>query len=244
MSSYNYFARFYDDLTQNVEYEKRVEYLKSFLKQNNNKTVLDLACGTGSMSLPLLCDGYRVIGLDFSEDMLEIASNKFSRVSDNFSLIKADMRSFELSETVGACICTLDSINHLNDINDVKKCFKCVYNSLDNNSVFIFDVNTKYKHNKILSGNTFVFDEDEYYVVWDNEDEGNDEVRILLDMFVYNGSSYDRYSEEFFEKAYSVDELYDSLKNVGFKNICVYDELTKSKPVDNSERIYFICEKE
>ena len=242
MTEYNYFAQFYDNLTDNVEYEKRIEYIKNFLPDKNS-VILDLACGTGSMSLPLLKSGYRIIGLDLSDNMLEIASNKFLEVSDNFSLMKGNMRNFCLGDKEDACICCLDSINHLTDINGVKDCFLSVFNSLKNNSVFVFDVNTIYKHNNILSDKTFIFDEDDYYIVWDNENEGNDTVRILLDIFVYNGSSYDRYNEEFFEKAYGIDELKKVLIEVGFKDIAVYDELSFNEPRDDSERLYFVCKK-
>ena len=81
-----------------------------------------------------------------------------------------------------------------------RKCFDCVYNSLDNGGVFVFDVNTVYKHQCILADNTFVFDEEDFFLSWDNEYLGDNTVRILLDFFVFNGSSYDRYSEEFNEK--------------------------------------------
>lgn len=245
MSSYQTFAYLYDELTQNVEYEKRCDYIFSFFEKNGIKsgTVLDLACGTGSMSIPFMKKGYNIIGLDYSEEMLEIASNRFSEVGDNFSLLKAKMQEFELSEKADACICCLDSINHLNNIDDIQATFKNVYDSLNNNGLFVFDVNTVYKHNEILADNTFVFDEDDYYLVWDNEAVDDRTVRILLDMFLFNGENYDRFSEEFEETAYSVEELSTRLKNSGFVNIKVYDELSYDEPKNDSERLYFVCKK-
>lgn len=245
MSSYQTFAALYDELTQNVEYEKRCDYICSFLEKENinSGTVLDLACGTGSMSLPLIKKGYGIIGIDNSEDMLEIASDRLLNDGNKYSLLKAKMQDFALTEEVEACICCLDSINHLNNKSDVQKTFKNVFNSLKNGGLFIFDVNTIYKHNEILANNTFVFDEDDYYLVWDNEKVDDRTVRILLDMFIYNGSSYDRFSEEFEETAYTVNELTKLLTDVGFKNIKTYDELSLEKPKENSERIYFVCKK-
>lgn len=245
MSSYQTFAYLYDELTQNVEYEKRCDYILSFFEKNGIKsgTVLDLACGTGSMSIPFMKKGYNIIGLDYSEEMLEIASNRLSEVGNNFSLLKAKMQEFELSEKADACICCLDSINHLNNIDDVQATFKNVYDSLNNNGLFVFDVNTVYKHNKILADNTFVFDEDDYYLIWDNEAVDDRTVRILLDMFLFNGENYDRFSEEFEETAYSVEELSTWLKNSGFVNIKVYDELSYDEPKNDSERLYFVCKK-
>lgn len=245
MSSYQTFAYLYDELTQNVEYEKRCDYILSFFEKNGIKsgTVLDLACGTGSMSIPFMKKGYNIIGLDYSEEMLEIASNRLSEAGNNFSLLKAKMQEFELSEKIGACICCLDSINHLNNIDDVQATFKNVYDSLNNNGLFVFDVNTVYKHNEILADNTFVFDEDDYYLVWDNEAVDDRTVRILLDMFLFNGENYDRFSEEFEETAYSVDELSTLLKNSGFVDIKLYDELSYDEPKNDSERLYFVCKK-
>ena len=100
MSSYQAFDYLYDELTQNVEYEKRCDYILSFFEKNNIKsgTVLDLACGTGSMSIPLIESGYNIIGIDCSEDMLEIASERLSNKSNNFSLLKAKMQNFKLSK--------------------------------------------------------------------------------------------------------------------------------------------------
>ena len=245
MSSYQTFAYLYDELTQNVEYEKRCDYILSFFEQNGIKsgTVLDLACGTGSMSIPIMKKGYNIIGVDLSEEMLEIASNRLFEAGNSFSLLKAKMQKFELSEKADACICCLDSINHLNNIDDVLATFKNVYDSLNNNGLFVFDVNTVYKHNEILADNTFVFDEDDYYLVWDNEAVDDRTVRILLDMFILNGESYDRFSEEFEETAYSVEELSSLLNKVGFVDIKVYDELSYDEPKSDSERLYFVCKK-
>lgn len=238
--SYNTFAKFYDKLTENVEYKKRADYISSFFKKYADKcdTVLDLACGTGSVSEYLSDLGYNVIGLDLSDEMLTVASSKQIK---NTMFIKGDMTDFELPHKVDCCVCSLDSINHLKDIVEVKKCFDCVYNSLNDGGVFVFDVNTVYKHKNVLGNNTFVFDEEDFFLSWDNEYLGDNTVRILLDFFVYNGKNYDRFSEEFNEKTYSVNELKSVLNN--FNIIGIYDELNLDDIKDNSERIYFVLKK-
>ena len=245
MSSYKYLSSFYDELCENVEYEARCDYISKILCSNgiNQGTILDLACGTGGMSVPLVKKGYKIIGIDLSEEMLEIASNNLFEVCDDFTLLKSDMREFSLFDEVDACICCLDSINHLNSLFDVSKAFKCVYNSLKEDGVFIFDVNTVYKHQSVLADNTFVFDEEDYYLVWDNELIDEKTVRILIDIFYFNGTSYDRFNEEFCETAYTVDEMKLLLTECGFSNIDVYDELSLEAPKDDSERIYFVCKK-
>lgn len=246
MSSYKCFARFYDELTENAEYVKRSDYIYDFLNQEGiaSGVILDLACGTCSVSLELAKKGYRIIGLDLSENMLAIASEKLSDNGCDFSLVKGNMTDFSLDKKVDSVICSLDSINHLNSLSDVERAFSCVYNSLKNGSLFIFDVNTIYKHNEILSENTFVFDEEDYYLVWDNEHIDDTSVRILIDMFIFNGETYDRESEEFVETAYETEELLTALCDVGFKCLGVYDELTHNAPKPDSQRLYFVCKKE
>ena len=122
-----------------------------------------MACGTGSVSKYLSDLGYNVIGLDLSDEMLTVASSKQIK---NAMFIKGDMTNFELLHKVDCCVCSLDSINHLKDIVEVKKCFDCVYNSLNDGGVFVFDVNTVYKHKNVLGNNTFVFDEEDFFLSW------------------------------------------------------------------------------
>ena len=245
MSSYEYLSSVYDELCENVGYDVRSDYISDIFCDNSffSGTVLDLACGTASMSERLMKKGYGIIGIDLSEQMLEIASQRLSQIGDDFTLLKANMQDFELETKADACICCLDSINHLNTLNAVQSAFNCVYNSLKDGGLFVLDVNTIYKHQSVLSGNTFVFDEEDYYLVWDNEQVDENTIRILIDLFKFNGLSYDRYSEEFCETAYGVDELKNSLENSGFTDINVYDELTYNAPEKTSERLFFVCKK-
>lgn len=242
MASYNIFAEFYDELTSNVEYEKITDYVSGFFKKYlpNGKSVLDLACGTGTLCKLLSEKGYNVTGIDLSDDMLCVASSKGIQ---NASFVKADISSFVLPQKVDYCVCSLDSINHLKDIDEVQKCFDCVNESLNYNGVFVFDVNTVYKHKNVLADNTFVFDEEDFFLSWDNEYLGDNTVRILLDFFIFNGSNYDRYSEDFCEKAYEIDDLKNTLIKCNFEILGIYDELSLNEPRKDSERIYFVCKK-
>jgi ubiquinone/menaquinone biosynthesis C-methylase UbiE len=248
MSSYNHFADVYDILTTNVDYKVRSEYISGFFIEQgiSNGTILDLACGTGSMSLEFAKMGYDIIGVDLSQQMLTIAQSKLSQADCNFSLINSKIQDFSLVDGVDGCICCLDSINHLNSINEIFDCFKNVFLSLKKGGIFVFDVNTIYKHKNILANNTFVFDEEDFYLVWENEYDENssdNEVRILLDLFLYNGKNYDRFSEEFYEKAYDIQLLKKIILDTGFEIIGIYSELSKSNPKEDDERIYFVCKK-
>ncbi|MBQ7203620.1 MAG: class I SAM-dependent methyltransferase [Eubacterium sp.] len=242
MSSYNSFAQFYDSLTENVDYKVRSEYISNFFsKYGCGKNVLDLACGTGSIAKHLADMGYTLTMLDLSEDMLSVASAKNI---PNATLLKGDMTGFELSDSVDCCVCSLDSINHLLSIGDVKRCFECVYNSLHKGGVFVFDVNTVYKHRNVLGDNAFIFDEEEFFLAWDNCCKDNDIVEIYLDFFVPDGDSYQRFSEQITERAYELDTIKKALTECGFKTIGIYDELTENPPEADSERVYFVAEKE
>lgn len=239
---YNYFALHYDELTENVDYKVRSDYISGFFNKfgiSENAFLLDLACGTGTMSLLFKEKGYRVIGIDLSSEMLSIADNK---ANGAIPFIKAEMQNFELSEPVDACVCCLDSLNHLNNLKDIRKTFECVYHSLKENGIFIFDVNTVYKHRNVLADNSFVFDEESYFLSWDNELIDDYSVRIMLDFFVFNGNSYDRYSEEFIETAFETEDLLDALSS-HFDVLGIYDDLSYNKPEESSERLYFVCKR-
>ena len=239
MSSYNVFAKYYDFLTENVDYDETSDFVSVLFKGSGFKTVLDLACGTGVMSEKLSKNGFDVIGIDASEDMLSIAKN---RLPEN-TFIKAKMQDFKLNEKVDGCICCLDSINHLIDENDVIKTFKNVYDSLNDKGIFFFDVNTVYKHRTLLNDKTYVFDEEDFFLSWDNELLENDVVRIMLDFFVFNGRNYDRYSEEFFERAYSENELINMLRQSGFNDYYFCRDFDLNYPTETTERLFFICRK-
>lgn len=241
MSNYSDFAAFYDGLTENVDYKVRSAYISNFFSRyGKGKTVLDLACGTGSVSQHLSKEGYDIIGLDLSEEMLTVAASKGI---PNLQLIRGDMTDFMLFEKVNYCVCSLDAINHLTDYNDVLRCFQCVSDALTDGGVFVFDVNTPYKHRQVLFNNTFVFDEDDFFLSWDNEYKDNDVIDIYLDFFVFNGKNYDRFSENITERAYSIDSLKQGLVYCGFEILGVFDELSEDAPREDSERVYFVCRK-
>lgn len=240
MSSYDIFARFYDSLTENADYKVRSAYISDFFSEygKGKGKVLDLACGTGTISKFLSDEDYDVTGMDISEDMLSVAENK---CRGKVKFFKGDMKNFSLPYKFDFCLCSLDSVNHLDDMEQVEACFSCVRDALNEDGIFVFDVNTLYKHKHVLGNHTFAFDEEDFFLCWDNEYEGDGKVRILLDFFIFNGKNYDRFSEEFYEKAYEVEELKQSLS--GFEILEVYDELSKNPPKTESERIYFVCKR-
>lgn len=240
MSSYSTFASVYDKLTENAQYEVRSDYISDFFSSNsvpNGANVLDLACGTGTLSQLMSKKGYNVTGVDISPEMLTIAQNK----SQKSKFVCASMTQYKETEKFDAAFCSLDSINHLKDIEEVKQCFNCVFQSLKHGGIFVFDVNTLFKHKNILAENTFVFDEDDFFLVWDNESIDDSTIRILIDVFYFNGKNYDRMSEEFTEKAYDISVLKSALSD--FEILGIYDEMKIEAPKEDSQRIYFVCKR-
>ena len=189
MSSYNVFAKYYDELTANIDYKKRSEYFNSIIKKykkTDGAVLLDLACGTGSISVEMAKLGYDVIGIDNSVEMLCIASQKNYENNLAIQFICQDMRNIDLYGSVDITICALDSINHLNSLKDVKSVFKKVSEFTEPDGLLIFDINTIYKHKYILANNTFTYETDDVYLVWENQfNEKNNNVKMNLEFFEY-----------------------------------------------------------
>ena len=246
--SYSSFASVYDELTRNVDYKKRAEYIMSILADNNIKDglLLDLACGTGSLSLEFSKNGFEVIGTDASPDMLMEAREKAFDAGENILFLCQRMEETDLYGTVKAIVCSLDSINHLSSAEEMRKTFRVLKNFIDDGGIMIFDVNTIYKHQNILGNNTFVYDEKNVYCVWQNSLLADGvTVNINLDFFVKDDDgSYFRFNECFKEIAFSDEELTEAAENAGFKVIRRYKELSCSKPAEDTERVYYVLKRE
>ena len=247
--SYSIFARYYDKLTENINYQDLAEYFNTLIKKFNGKEkgiLLDLACGTGNISEKMSQLGYDVIGIDNSEGMLNCAIEKKIENNLNIQYIYQDMRKIDMFGTVDTTICVLDSINHLDNLEDISKVFSRVSLFSEPNGLFIFDVNTKYKHQEVLANNVFIFETDEVYCVWSNsyQDE-TDEVYIDLEFFERDGDRdiYIRYSESFSEKAYDIADLDKILMNNNFEVLAHYDGFSLNSPNYKSERIVFVSRK-
>lgn len=243
--SYGVFADFYDELTGNVGYRQRADYLLEICKKYEHPTglTLDLACGTGSLTLELFERGVDVYGIDGSHEMLSIAQQKAFEAGHQILYLCQKMQSIDLYGTINTCFCTLDSINHLTDIEDVRKTFSRVSLFMEQGGLFIFDVNTPYKHTNVLADNVFVFDTDDVYCVWQNTPACNSMTKIELDFFIPDGRVYSRQSESFFERAYTIDELSVLLRETGFEVCSVYGDMSFSEPSETEQRMVFVARK-
>lgn len=244
MSGYSVFARYYDELTANIDYKKRGEYFHEIIKkfkETKENIFLDLACGTGSISEVMARLGYDVIGIDNSDEMLGIAIEKKFESGLNIQYICQDMRKLDMFGTVDIVICALDSINHLSDLNDVRKVFEGAAFFCELSGLFIFDVNTLYKHRKILANNTFTYETDSVYCIWENTlNAETDEVMMNLEFFEREENGlYSRSSESFSEKAYSEEAIEKILEESGFELLAKYGDDTFEPPTETSQRIIY-----
>lgn len=246
MSSYSVFAQYYDSLTQNVEYRKWADYLLELLKQLGHAPGLtvDLACGTGSLTLELFRRGVDIYGVDASVEMLSEAKAKSAEAGADILFLRQKMQSLDLYGTVDTAICTLDSLNHLHSREEVQKTFDRVSLFLNPGGWFLFDMNTPYKHEKVLGDNTFVYDMDEVYCVWQNRYSPLDHrVDIQLDFFQREKEAYFRSTESFSELAYPAEEITEMLKRAGFGKLSLYEGLTLASPGKESQRITYAAQK-
>lgn len=246
MAAYSVFAQYYDELTGNVEYPKRADYLLELLELLGHKPglTLDLACGTGSLTLELFRRGVDVYGVDASVEMLSEAREKCADAGADILFLCQKMQSLDLYGTVNTVICTLDSLNHLHSREELQQTFDKVSFFMDPGGWFLFDMNTPYKHKKVLGDNTFVYDMEDVYCVWQNRYTAHmHKVDIQLDFFEREGRIYRRSSEHFSELAYSQEEISDMLTKAGFEKPVVYDEMSFSPPRPDSQRLIYAARK-
>lgn len=244
MSAYSFFAKVYDELTQNVEYSRRAEYVSGLLLSYGIKdgTVLDLACGTGSLSVELKKYGYDMIGVDASVEMLSIAQNKAYEENVDIMFICQYMQELELYSTVNAAVCSLDSLNHVIDKEDVQKTFYRLSEYIEPGGIFIFDVNTVYKHKCVLGDNTFVYEYPDVFCVWQNNfNEEDNTVDISLDFFENCGENYKRYTENFTERAYEISDLKEMLSEAQFEVMDVFEELSHNSIKEDTQRAVIVA---
>lgn len=247
--SYGVFSEFYDALTANVSYDTVSQVLSSLLTRygKSRGLLLDLACGTGSVSVRLAKKGYEVIGVDLSPEMLSEAQNKAYSAGQNILFLCQDMTALDLYGTVDAAVCTLDGLCHLPNEESVQAALRKVSLFMNPGGVFLFDVNSVYKHRAVLGNNTFVYDTDDVYCVWQNTllSDGVT-VQMDLDFFepVSDAGDYVRQSERFTERAYPRETLEAMLKKAGFTVLDVFDGYSGKPAHDTSERLLFAVRKD
>ena len=245
MDAYHNLAVSYDRLTNDVDYEATVDFYYEILKQEGLKprTAVDLACGTGSVTAILAGKGLRTIGVDLSEEMLTVASQKSMELENQPMFLCQNQRDLYLPRAVDLAVCTLDSLDYITDPADCKEAIRRVWKYLNPGGIFIFDVNTPEKL-RAMDGQVFLDEDDDVYCVWRGEfDEETNICSYGMDLFQREGDCWYRSFEEHREYAYSQEQLIGYLKDAGFTHIEVYADRRFEKPAAGEQRIYFKARK-
>jgi SAM-dependent methyltransferase len=244
MEAYTRFAEVYDMFMDNIPYEEWCGYLTGLLREYGVKDglVLDLGCGTGTLTRLLSARGYDMIGVDYSEEMLEIAMEK-NAGDDSILYLLQDMREFELYGTVAAVVSICDSMNYITDYEDLVQVFRLVNNYLDPDGVFIFDLNTPYKYREILGEQTIAENRDEGSFIWENYfDEETQINEYDLTLFIREEDGrYQKFEETHYQRAYELEEVRRAIEEAGMEFVTAYDAFTHDAPKADSERIYVIA---
>jgi len=243
MSGYSSFANYYDQLTQNVNYKARAKYFDSLIKLYHPEAelVLDLACGTGSLSIELAALGYNMTAADSSSEMLSVAMPKAAENKADILFLCQSMEHLDLYGTVDAAVCALDSFNHLNK-SQLCKTLKRLNLFIAPNGLLIFDVNTVYKHRHILANNSFIYELDDLFCVWQNNLLAEDTVEISLDFFIWqHNNTYKRESECFREYIHSEEFLQGLLTDNGFEVLDIFAEDSKNSPKPDTQRLVYVA---
>lgn len=249
--AYHAISAFYDRVNADIDYRAWADYIEEHFRRylpQKPELLLDLACGTGSMTLTLADRGYDMIGVDGSAEMLNIAMNR-ARAANHPEILYLlqDMREFELYGTVGAVTCCLDSVNYLTEDGDLEECFATVHNYLDPDGLFFFDVNTPYKFEHIYGDNSYIFEEEtDDRLIWCGWQNYYDpESRLCdFDLTVFtedDDGRYRREDESHTERCYTLDELTAALSATGFELLAVHGDTDLTSPTEESERWYIVA---
>ena len=245
MNGYRAFAAFYDALTDDVDYAGWADYLLALITRHGGRadSVLDLACGSGSLSLELAARGCEVVGVDGSADMLAIAREKAEEEGADILFLCQDMRQLDLYGTVECAVCLLDSLSHILHTADLGEIFRRLGLFIAPGGLLVFDVNTPHKHAVTLGDSAFVYEREEFMCVWRNRYiPATHETEMLLDFFLEEeDGSYSRHTDTVRERAYSVATWKRLLTEAGFDLLGVYGERSFAPAQAEDDRWVFVA---
>lgn len=245
MDAYHALAVSYDRLTNDVNYGQTVAFYQQILEKEGlrPRTAVDLACGTGSVSVLLAELGLRVTGVDMSEEMLCVASQKAQGMSNPPVFVCQRLEELLLPRGVDLAVCALDSLDYIVEPEVCQQAIRRIYRALNPGGCFIFDVNTPQKL-QAMDGQVFLDEDDDVYCVWRGEfDQDTNICSYGMDLFQRQGRVWVRSFEEHREYAYCAQQLTVMLRAAGFTNIAVYGDRCFAEPAPNEQRIYLKARK-
>ena len=263
MEAYTDFAQVYDIFMDDTPYEEWCAFLLSLLQKYEIKeqvtdenlmqeqnSILDLGCGTGTLTELMAAKGYDMIGIDHSQEMLQIAMDKRERSGLDILYLLQDMRAFELYGTVGAVISVCDSLNYLLSEEDLLKVFGLVHNYLYPNGLFVFDFNTVYKYECVIGDATIAENREDCSFIWENYYHAKEEINEYdLTIFVKNKSGdvgrelFSRFQETHYQRGYRLSQMQELIARAGLIFLAAYDADTHGEVTAESERIYVVARK-
>lgn len=252
MEAYTDFASVYDRFMDETPYEQWCENIVRELGAHDIKDglVLELGCGTGSMTELLAAKGYDMIGVDCADEMLNIACAKREQSGHDILYLNQDMRSFELYGTVRAVVSVCDSLNYLLEDEDVIECFRLVNNYLDPKGIFFFDFNTRYKYETVIGDSVIAENREDCSFIWENYYDSESDINEYdLTIFARNEEAsaegqelFSRFQEVHLQRGYTLEEMKHFIEASGLVLIKTYDADTLGEVTAQSERIYCVAE--
>ena len=253
METYTDFASVYDLLMDETPYKMWCENIVQELRahQINDGLVLELGCGTGSMTELLAAEGYDMIGVDNADEMLLAASEKREQSGHDILYLNQDMRAFELYGTVRAVVSVCDSLNYLLDNEDILACFRLVWNYLDPEGIFVFDFNTQYKYEMVIGDSVIAENREDCSFIWENYYDSESCINEYdLTVFVKDPQAsargqelFTRFQEVHLQRGYTLEEMISLIERSGLIYLKSYDADTMGEATDKSERIYCVAKK-
>ncbi len=246
---YGAVAKFYDSVNSDINYADWADFAERMIESYSDvevKLILDAACGTGSMTLELASRGYDMTGVDLSGDMLSVARERAAEAgrSSDILFLCQDLSELELYGTVDACVCTLDSINHITDGEALASFFDLLHRCyLMPGGLLIFDINTPYKFENFYKDSDFILEQDGTYIGWQNFIDEDERVHCFsLSLFErLPDGRYERTDVEQYERIWEMDEIKDMLAASGFETVRVCADLSGGEATDECERWFFVA---
>lgn len=242
---YGAFAQVYDSMQYDVDYESWIKWIDQVIKEQNPKarTLLELACGTGTIALGLAERGYRTEGLDISEEMLSIAQQKAFDLKRKTVFYCQDMIHFSTHKSYDVIVCMCDGVNYITDENDLETFFQSVSKHLNPNGLFIIEMSSAYKLQSVIGNNTFAETFEDSAYIWENQFcEESQMLEFWLTLFMKKDMQYSREEEYHQQRAYALEEVQEKL--CGYFNIIkAVDGQTFEVIKKDSERIAIVSVK-
>lgn len=252
MEAYTDFACVYDQLMDETPYAQWCENIAQALGEYGIRDglVLELGCGTGSLTELLAARGFDMIGVDNSDEMLNIACEKREKSGRDILYLNQDMRFFELYGTVRAVVSVCDSLNYLLEDEDLTECFRLVNNYLDPGGIFIFDFNTRYKYETVIGDSVIAENREDCSFIWENyydADSGINEYDLTIFVKEPEASSsgrelFSRFQEVHFQRGYTLEEMRSFIERSGLAFVRAFDADTLGAVTGTSERIYCVAQ--